>query len=312
MWNYDFEVPEKKRVRVIVHTDCKNEADDQFALAHHLMTPKFDVKGIVAGHFAFAEKYRDFGGKRTTEASYDEVIKILELMGVKDKYNVALGSPDPMADRETPISSPGADLIIEEAMREDERPLYIACLGAITDLACAYLKEPKIAERLTAIWIGGGTYPKGGQEFNMMQDINAVNVLFSSAMPIWQVPIDTYKQMAVSLAELQVRVKPCGDIGNYLFTQMVEFNNTCGDIPHWPHGEIWGLGDSPTVSVLLEESERTTSYKMYPAPFVNEDLSYNLEAGNREIRVYNYVDSRLTMEDFYAKLYLNFGAGAKS
>ena len=50
-WNYAFTVPDQKKVRMIVYTDCKNEADDQFALAHHLMTPKFLVKGIVAGHF---------------------------------------------------------------------------------------------------------------------------------------------------------------------------------------------------------------------------------------------------------------------
>ena len=36
--NYTFSVPDNKRVRMIVSTDCKNEADDQFALAHHLMT----------------------------------------------------------------------------------------------------------------------------------------------------------------------------------------------------------------------------------------------------------------------------------
>ena len=46
-----FKVPEQKRVRMIVDTDCKNEADDQFALAHHLMTPMFDVVGINAAHF---------------------------------------------------------------------------------------------------------------------------------------------------------------------------------------------------------------------------------------------------------------------
>ena len=39
--NYTFSVPDNKRVRMIVSTDCKNEADDQFALAHHLMTPMF-------------------------------------------------------------------------------------------------------------------------------------------------------------------------------------------------------------------------------------------------------------------------------
>ena len=29
MWNYAFQVPEQKKIRYIVHTDCKNEADDQ-------------------------------------------------------------------------------------------------------------------------------------------------------------------------------------------------------------------------------------------------------------------------------------------
>ena len=31
MFNYEFTVPPKKRLRVIIVTDCKNEADDQFA-----------------------------------------------------------------------------------------------------------------------------------------------------------------------------------------------------------------------------------------------------------------------------------------
>ena len=29
-------------------------ADDQFTVAHALMTEKLDVKGIIAGHFVFA------------------------------------------------------------------------------------------------------------------------------------------------------------------------------------------------------------------------------------------------------------------
>ena len=44
MWpNYAFHVPDQKKLRYIVHTDCKNEADDQFTLAHILMTDKLDV-----------------------------------------------------------------------------------------------------------------------------------------------------------------------------------------------------------------------------------------------------------------------------
>ena len=44
-------MPETRRVRYIIHTDCKNEADDQYTVAHCLLTPMFDVKGIIAGHF---------------------------------------------------------------------------------------------------------------------------------------------------------------------------------------------------------------------------------------------------------------------
>ena len=47
MWqNYKFEVPDKRKVRYIIHTDCKNEADDQFTVAHALMTDKLELSRI--------------------------------------------------------------------------------------------------------------------------------------------------------------------------------------------------------------------------------------------------------------------------
>ena len=88
MWNYAYTVPENKKVRVIVHTDCKNEADDQYAVAHHLMTPRFDVKGLVAGHFW--KNPQQYGELGTAQASYDEIIKVMDLMGLKDQYPVNL------------------------------------------------------------------------------------------------------------------------------------------------------------------------------------------------------------------------------
>ena len=37
-------LPMEKQVRVIVSSDVKNEADDQFAVMHQLLTPTFDVR----------------------------------------------------------------------------------------------------------------------------------------------------------------------------------------------------------------------------------------------------------------------------
>ena len=304
-----FKVPEKKRFRVIVHTDCKNEADDQFALAHHLMTPKFDILGIIAGHFEFSGERR-YGAKGlSAKASYDEILHVMKLMDMENRCPVLMGASVPMPDEQTGITSKGADFIIEQAMLDDERPLFAVFLGAITDLACAYLKEPRIAHRMTAIWIGGGSWPAGCDEFNLQNDIHAANVVFASDIPLWQVPKDVYKQMGVMLAELQVRCYPHGELGKYLFEQMVEVNDSYhdSDLP-WPHGESWGLGDQATVTLLLEE-QKGQNYVMKPAPRVNPiDMTYIHDTGYREIRVYHTLDTRLTMEDFYAKLQLFFSS----
>lgn len=300
---YQYQVPENKKIRVIIHTDCKNEADDQYALVHHLLTPQFLIKGIIAGHFE--ANHSVYPENETMNASYHEIHKILSLMNMENQYPVAKGSPRPLADECTPIPSAGAALIIEEALKENEPPLYIALQGCLTDLASAYLLEPRIAKHLTAVWIGGGPYPTGGFEFNLLQDIHAANIIFKSDIPLWQIPENVYKSIEVSLAELQYKVAPCAAIGAYLFQQMVDFNNQACDYIPWPHGESWGLGDQGTITVLLEENNRG-NWDFIPAPHISKEMFYIHQQNNHPIRVYHTLDSRFTLEDFYAKLAISF------
>ena len=51
--------------------------------------------------------------------------------------------------------SPAADFLIEEAMREDEKPLFVLCIGAITNVASAMMKEKEIAKHMTIVWRTG-------------------------------------------------------------------------------------------------------------------------------------------------------------
>ena len=298
-----FSVPESKRVRMIVDTDCKNEADDQFALVHHLLTPMLDVRGVIAAHFE--SEWKRYGRPHSTmQASRDEIGKVMDLLALPHNPPVVPGADRPMPDENTPVVSDGARLIIEEAMKDDARPLFVGLLGAATDLASALLMEPAIASRLTAIWIGGGPYPEGGWEFNLQQDVHAVNVVFASGAEIWQVPRSTYKQMNVTLSELRYRVATQGKTGAYLYEQMVELNDRLGDNPGFPHGESWCLGDQPTVGLLLEDRGRE-HYTLLPAPRIGPDLRYEHDPSRRLIRVYHTLDVRMTMEDFYAKLALH-------
>lgn len=61
---YKFFVQERKKIRVILDTDAACEADDQYAIVHALLTPRFLVKGIIAEQFANA------GGETSVKKSY--------------------------------------------------------------------------------------------------------------------------------------------------------------------------------------------------------------------------------------------------
>ncbi|MBQ8653392.1 MAG: nucleoside hydrolase [Clostridia bacterium] len=294
--DYKFHVPAEKQIRLITNTDAKNEADDQFAIVQTLLSPKVDNVGFIAAHYG--TRHAD-----AMERSYRELETIFDKMGFDKTGMLYHGAPHAIGKDKQPIDSEGAQLIIREAMKDDPRPLYITFLGPLTDMACALMLEPRIAGRCTVIWIGGGPYPHGGIEFNQDNDIDAVNVVFRSKVPVWQVPKNVYEMMAVSLAELEYRVRPCGEIGEYLCDQLDEHANEPGPRKSdFRTGESWVLGDNPTIGLILYEHR--FEFDWVQAPTVLSEGGYVPDVRNRPIRVYRKVDSRLILEDMYAKLAL--------
>ena len=314
-----FSVPNVKKKRVIIHSDVKNEADDHFAIMHHLLTPCVEIEGIIAAHFEYLPNNASLLCKETNieyfipkigttmELSFMEAIKLLDLAEIDD-IPLFRGAKEAITDKLSIPKSDGADFIIKQAMSDDPRPLHLALMGNLTDLAIAYLKEPKIAEKIIAIWIGGGVYPKGEMEFNMIQDIEAARIVFNSPLKIWQIPNQTYVTMQISFAELIINVKSCGSIGNYLCEQMFDFNEKLAkmsdaDKKNFPHGEIWSIGDNPTLSVLLQ-GDNYPCWHIEKAPYINNDLSYSSNVDGKDIRVYDKIDTRLTINDFFSKMKL--------
>ena len=295
--DYRFSVPQEKQIRVITNTDAKNEADDQFAVVQTLLSPKFNNVGFIAAHFG-SERVSD-----SMEQSYAELETIMDKMHFKKSGLLYRGATHALRSRKEPVDSEGARLIISEAMKDDPTPLYVTFMGPLTDIASALLIEPRIANRLTVIWIGGGRYPSGGIEFNLGNDINAANVVFASKIEVWQVPKNVYEMMPVSLAELEYRVRPCGEIGQYLCDQLEA--HSYEDAPRlssFRTGESWVLGDNPSVGLMLYEHRFEFDY--IPAPQISIDMAYIHTGLNRPIRVYKSIDSRLILEDLYCKLAL--------
>ncbi|OZB92380.1 nucleoside hydrolase [Paenibacillus sp. XY044] len=287
----EIRIPNEKKTRVIINTDAKNEADDQFAIVHAVLTPSFELHGIIPAHFG------DRKSKTSLKESHDETMLLLKLMGLEEKFRVEDGAEYAMPNEQTPVDSQGARLIIEEAMKEDDRPLYIAFYGPLTDMASALLLEPRIAERnIKVIWIGGGEWPVGGPEYNLSNDIHSANVVFKSKLEVWQISRAVYRQIPAGYAELVERVYPNGEIGKYLVEQLIEFNNASVQGP----AEYRVLGDSPAVGVIIYPDCGRWSWK--PAPEFDQQMKYIHNGKHRPIRVYETIDPRFILEDFYAKL----------
>lgn len=290
-----FNIPMSKKPRVIINTDAKNEVDDQFAIVHAVLTESFDLRGFIAAHFG-KEK-----SAHSRQDSMDELCLLLDMMDLKGAVRLENGADEALTDEAVPIASDGARLIIEEALKEDSRPLYIAFLGPLTDMASALLMEPKIAEKnIKVIWIGGGQWPEGGKEYNLGNDIIAANVIMKSSLELWQVPRNVYRMIPVSFSEMMTKIYPYGKLGKYLTENVISYNNERPGAPC----EFRVLGDSPAIGLIMYED--LGQWSMHPAPEIDSDMKYIHTGKNRPIRVYENIDSRFIMEDFYAKLDLFF------
>lgn len=284
-----------KQRRVIINTDAKNEADDQFAIVQALLTPMFDLRGLIPAHFGTIRS------DRSMEESREEIDLLLDLTDKTGQVAVANGAPMAIPDEQTAADSPGAQLIISEsrAATEGDR-LYVAFLGPLTDMAAAILLDPEVARRpVTVIWIGGPSYHGYDfghrMEFNLSNDIAAANVVYDSGIDVWQVPVDVYSKVSVSYAELEERIGGAGKLGRYLIDQLYAWND------RWHPGPIESrsLGDSPAVALMLYPGSGNLLPR--PAPRFGADGWYLPGSGHR-IRVCEQVDVRFLLEDMFAKI----------
>jgi purine nucleosidase len=285
-----------RRRRVIVNTDAKNEADDQYAIVHALLSPTLDIRGLVAAHFGTERS------ARSMQESREEIDLLLELMDRVGDVPVADGAATALPDPTTPVDSPGAQLIIEESKKASvEDPLFVAFLGPLTDMASAILLDAAIVDRpVVVVWIGGMAHGDldasyDGIEFNLRNDIPAANVVFDSGIQLWQVPANVYSAVSVSYTELDERIGGTSKLADYLIRQLVEWNATWHPEPI----ESRSLGDSPAVSLIL--NPRGGSFRTIPAPRFDQQGSYVPGSGH-PVRVCASVDVRFLLEDMFAKI----------
>lgn len=300
------------RARVIIDNDFSGDPDDLVQLVHHLLSPSADIRLVVGSHLREGDPFDP--SPHSAENAVAVVRHVFDRMGLESQDRIVAGSNAPLSDRNTPRESAAVDAIISEAMRDDTSPLFYAAGGGLTDLASAYLREPRIAERLTVIWIGGAEHdgiavpPPDAMpiEYNLLIDVLAAQVVFNdSELRVWQVPRDAYRQCLLSDAELRLRVATTGSLGAYLYAEVAQILHLAAG-PNGP-AETYAMGDSPLVLLTalqstFEADPSSSDYVSMPTPAIASDGNYEAVADARPMRVYTRLDTRLMFEDFYLKL----------
>ncbi len=251
--------PKDEPLRVIIDTDARNEIDDVWAIALAMVCPeRFKIEGFVAANY---DNDIPGAGTGSVEASARLIETVLEKAGLAGRIPVKRGSA-PLRYQFEASESEGVDFIIERAMASaPEDPLWVIGLGAASNIASAYLKEPGIADRIVVFWHFRTRWPKQCWNFNVTGDVRAARLVFHSDLAF--VLFDTGTHLYCPMEESREWVK-YGPLGAYLHE--FRFENK------WYQSPTKGFYDLGDIAALVEPE--LAKWEVVDCPEVEWDLAY--------------------------------------
>jgi purine nucleosidase len=298
------------RSRVVCDNDYCGDPDGAVQIAHHLLCKSIDIRAVVSSAVA---PHHPSWNHHCADDGAAIVRRIAELAGRPD-VPILCGSSEPITSN-VPTVSPGAEALVAEAMRDADLPLFVACAGGLTTVASAWLMEPRIADRLTVVWLGGHAYDVTEdqlpadyryRETNVMTDMAASQIVFNdSDLSLWQIPQDAFSDLVASRSELLVRMRPHGPLGAYLF------DSIGARVDAWSSGikmgETYAFGDESVVLLTAlggaySPEPISCGWITRPRPRLLANGLYEDNPDGAPIRVFTKLDTRLLFEDLYAKL----------
>ena len=275
-------VPQGK-IDVVLDTDAYNEIDDQYAISYLLRSKeKLDTKAIYAAPF---HNENSTGPKNGMEKSYDEILKLLELLG--ENKEVFRGSESFLSDENTPVISPAAkDLADRANSYSPEKPLYVVAIGAITNVASAILLNPAVAENTVVVWLGGhALHFHDTYEFNMFQDVAAARVVMKSGVPLVLLPcMGVVSSFTISKPEIEYWLKGKSALADHLADYTISVADSYAKGSAWTR-VIW---DVTAVAWLMNDADRFMESRIIPTHIPTYENVYAEDYEGHPMRyVYN-------------------------
>lgn len=201
--------------------DCDPGLDDAIALLFAIASPdEIDLLGIttVVGNCPLdqteknARRVCELAGRpdlkvfkgcsrtffaKLTSADYDYTGSIHGETGLGD-----CRLPDPTM----PLQSQHAVSYLIETLMNSSQKITLALSGSLTNIACAFIMEPRIKEKIEKMVVMGGVMGLGNvtpaAEYNFYCDPHATHVVFSSGVPIVMIGLDVTRNTQTSVSWL--------------------------------------------------------------------------------------------------------------
>lgn len=288
-------------VDAILDTDAAAEIDDQFAIAYFMLSPeRIHPVGICAAPVIPVDGASPAVGM---ERSYQEILKLLRLMRREDfASSVFRGADRFMSLESEPIVSDAAKFMVEAAKRYSaEKPLYIVAIGAITNVASAFLLDRQVMEQNTVvIWLGGHAHHwERTDEFNMIHDMAAARVIFASGAPLVQLPCEgVVSSFCTTEHELRHHLEGTNPLGDYLVSITVAQAQKYAAFEAWSRC-IW---DVAAVAWLLNDGQRFLRTRRVSTPMPQYNGTYTFDNDAKMMEYVYSVKRDALFSDLFEKI----------
>ena len=248
--------------KIIIDTDPGR--DDAAAILLALASPELEVVGIVAVAGNVQLHHTERNARRIVDLSGRSDVPVYagcerpierELVTSEHVHGqtglAGYELPEPRMRLE---SRHGVDFIIETVMSAESGTITLCCIGPLTNIGTALVKEPRVAARIREIVLMGGTRAEVGNitptaEYNMYVDPEAADIVLKSRIAITIAPLDVTGLVLASRQRL-ARFASLGNRAGRAIAGLLDFSQNL-DFTRW--GGIGApLWDPCAVAYLLQ------------------------------------------------------------
>ena len=204
--------------------------DDALALLLIAAAPELDLMAITVTH-----------GNTSQEKCLSNALRLVELLGIT-QVPVARGAQEPLVKElsvaeEThgdgglgyavlpepkvkPIQESAHDLIIR-LVNENPNQITLLCVGPMTNIALALLKQPQITKKIKRIVAMGGSihYPGNStpqSEYNVFCDPESYEIVVNAGIDFTLVPLDVTYQCLLTTQHIEQITLARPEIKNFI------------------------------------------------------------------------------------------------